>query len=59
MSKTTMPPRYYQTRREAKRAADIAFAHRLGRGYISRHEEDPDGSAYWVEHGFWPKEEAT
>jgi hypothetical protein len=52
--KSKIPARYYQKRREDKRAADIAFCCRLGAGYISRHEEDPEGSEFWVEHGYWP-----
>ena len=52
---TKMPARYRQKERERKRAEDIAFARRLGPGYISRHEEDPEGSAAWVETGIWPE----
>jgi hypothetical protein len=48
------PPRYYQKRREAKRAEHIALCRRLGEGYIiSRHEDDPEGSQRWVETGRW------
>ena len=50
--KTRMPARYYQTAREAKRAADVALARRLR--FVSRHEEEPEGSHYWVENGYWP-----
>jgi hypothetical protein len=55
--KAKRPDRYYQKAREKKREADIAFARRLGEGYISRHEQHPQDSDFWVEHGYWPKEE--
>ena len=50
--KTKMPSRYYQKCREVRRERRIQLAHRLGG--VSRHEEDPDGSAFWVENGYWP-----
>ena len=54
--KSKMPVRYYQKTREAKRAENIRLAHLLGG--VSRHEEDPEGSARWIETGIWeaPKE---
>jgi hypothetical protein len=51
------PDRYHQQAREAKRDASIVLAHRIGG--LSRHEEDPEGSAFWVEHGYWPKEKVS
>lgn len=50
------PARYYQKRREARRAEEIAFARSIGAS--SHHLEDKKGSNAWVETGVWPKQVA-
>jgi hypothetical protein len=51
--KSKMPERYYQKQREARRAKAMDWARAIGRK--SRHDEDPEGSNFWVEHGYWPE----
>ena len=46
-----MPDRYYQKAREQRRDREIAYATKCG--FRSRHIEDPEGSARWVETGIW------